>query len=113
MRTDLLHVFACFANPLRWRTRLENFRRFEHHIVTTGLPLTTVECSYDRRDWELPDRPGVRRVPRSRRVVAQGEFAGARRAAHSGLAVRGDGRWRYSLCRPRLAGQHSPRAPIT
>lgn len=62
MRANLLHVFACYANPLRWRSRLENFNRFEHHIVALGLPLTTVECSYGRRDWDLPDRPGVRRV---------------------------------------------------
>lgn len=62
MRVDSLHVFACYANPLRWRARLENFRRFEHHILAAGLPLTTVECSYGRRDWELLDRPGVKRV---------------------------------------------------
>jgi hypothetical protein len=62
MRADLLHVFACYANPLRWRTRLENFRRFEHHILAAGLPLTTVECGYGRRDWDLPDRPGVKRM---------------------------------------------------
>jgi hypothetical protein len=62
MRAHLLHVFACYANPLRWRSRLENFRRFEHHILAGGLPLTTVECGYGQRDWDLPDRPGVRRV---------------------------------------------------
>jgi hypothetical protein len=62
MRANLLHVFACYANPLRWRARLENFRRFEHHILAVGLPLTTVECAYGRCDWDLPDRPGVRRV---------------------------------------------------
>lgn len=62
MRANLLHVFACSANPLRWRTRLENFHRFEHHILALGLPLTTVECSYGRHDWDLPDRPGVTRV---------------------------------------------------
>lgn len=62
MRADNLHIFACYANPLRWRARLENFRRFEHHILAAGLPLTTVECSYGRLDWDLPDRPGVTRV---------------------------------------------------
>lgn len=62
MQAHLLHVFAAYSNPLRWRTRLENFRRFEHHIVAAGLPLTTVECSYGRRDWDLPERPGARRV---------------------------------------------------
>lgn len=62
MQAHLLHVFAAYCNPLRWRTRLENFRRFEHHILAADLPLTTVECSYGRRDWDFPERPGVRRV---------------------------------------------------
>lgn len=62
MRADSLHVFACYANPLRWRARLVNFNRFEHHILAAGLPLTTVECSYGQRDWDLPERPGLKRV---------------------------------------------------
>jgi hypothetical protein len=62
MRANLLHVFTCYANPLRWWTRRENFHRFEHHILALGLPLTRVECSYGRRDWDLPERPGVKRV---------------------------------------------------
>lgn len=62
MRANLLHVFACYANPLRWRARLENFRRFEHNILALGVPLTTVECAYGERDWDLPDRAGVKRV---------------------------------------------------
>jgi hypothetical protein len=39
MRANLLHVFACYANPLRWRARLENCRRFEHHILRAACRL--------------------------------------------------------------------------
>jgi hypothetical protein len=59
--TDL-HVFAVYANPQRWRSRLLNFQRFETQILGVGSPLTTVELQYGARDWDLPLRAGVLRI---------------------------------------------------
>jgi hypothetical protein len=59
----LLHVIAPYCNPMGWRTRLANFRRFEDAIsVTAGVALTTVELAYGGRPFELPPRDGVRRL---------------------------------------------------
>jgi hypothetical protein len=57
-----LHVFAVYANPQRWRSRLLNFQRFETQILGVGCPLTTVELQYGAREWDLPFRHGVLRI---------------------------------------------------
>ncbi len=57
-----LHVFACYANPQRWASRLVNFQRFETQILGVGCPLTTVELQYGDRAPDLPLRQGVLRV---------------------------------------------------
>jgi hypothetical protein len=59
--TDL-HVFAVYANPQRWRSRLLNFQRFEAQILAVGCKLTSVELQYGGRDWDLPLRDGALRV---------------------------------------------------
>lgn len=53
MRPDLLQVVAVYANPQRWKARLANFKRFEDHMLKSGVGLTTVECTYGDRPFEL------------------------------------------------------------
>ena len=62
MKPELLHVVAVLANPVRWKTRLELFRRFEQHMLDSGVKLTTVECAYGERPFELADDPHINRV---------------------------------------------------
>jgi hypothetical protein len=70
MRSDLLHVVGVLNNPMRWRSRLENYRRWEERMLDSGVRLTTVELAYGDQPFELPDRLGVTRVRvRSRWVL--------------------------------------------
>ncbi|MBV9861870.1 MAG: hypothetical protein JO267_06955 [Alphaproteobacteria bacterium] len=62
MRADLLDVIAVYNNPVRWTSRLRLFRAFEQHMLDSGVRLTTVECAYGERPWDLPERDDVRRV---------------------------------------------------
>lgn len=58
-----LHVIAPYCNPIGWRSRLANFRRFEDALAATaGVLLTTVELAYGHRRFELPPREGIRRL---------------------------------------------------
>lgn len=59
---DLLDVVSVYDNPLRWHSRLANFKRFEDGIVSAGVRLRTVELAHGKRDFELPDREGVTRI---------------------------------------------------
>ena len=61
MRADLLHVVAVIANPMRWRSRLALYRQFEQHMLDSGVHLTTVECAYGDRPFELGN-PAVNHV---------------------------------------------------
>jgi hypothetical protein len=70
MRADMLHVFVAYANPLRWANRLKAHREFEAHMLASGVKLTTIECAYGERPFELADRRGVHRVrARARTMV--------------------------------------------
>jgi len=62
VRNHLLHVVTPFNNPLRWASRLANFRRFEDGMIAAGVQLRTVELAYGDRPFELPDRDGVMRL---------------------------------------------------
>jgi hypothetical protein len=62
MRADLLDVIAVYANPIRWRSRLRLFGAFERHMLDSGVRLTTIECAYGERPFELPDHPRINRV---------------------------------------------------
>lgn len=62
MRSDLLDVIAVYANPVRWRSRLRLFHQFEAHMIESGVRLTTIECAFGERPFELPHREGVNRV---------------------------------------------------
>jgi hypothetical protein len=62
MRADLLHVFVAYANPMRWRSRLHNYLRFEQELLPSGVNLTTVEIVYRDRVPELPPSYPVKRI---------------------------------------------------
>jgi len=58
-----LDVVVPYSNPIMWRSRRRVHDDFEDRMLATeGVRLTTVECAYGDRPFELPDRPGVNRV---------------------------------------------------
>ncbi len=63
MKASLLHVVAVISNPIRWQSRIRLYREFEQHMLDSGVRLTTVECSYGDRPYELADNPHVNHVP--------------------------------------------------
>jgi len=62
MHPSLLHVVAAYANPMRWASRLTLQQGFERHMQAQGVCLTTVECAYGERPFELADDPAINRV---------------------------------------------------
>ena len=70
MRADLLHVVTAIANPIRWESRIRLYREFERHMLESGVHLTTVECAYGDRPFELAGDPRVNHVAvRARSLV--------------------------------------------
>jgi hypothetical protein len=70
MRSDLLHVVTCVANPIRWASRISLYRQFEAHMRASGVRLTVVECGYGDRPFALGGAPDVTHVPvRARTLV--------------------------------------------
>ncbi len=70
MRADLLHVVTAIANPIRWESRIRLYREFERHMLASGVHLTTVECAYGDRPFELAGDPRVNHVAvRARSLV--------------------------------------------
>lgn len=53
MRSELLHVVCAIANPMRWNSRIDIYKAFEQHMLDSGVKLTTVECAYGERPFEL------------------------------------------------------------
>lgn len=49
-----LHVITCIANPVLWQSRIDLYKEFEEHMLQSGVHLTTVECAYGEREWQLP-----------------------------------------------------------
>lgn len=62
MHSELLDVVAVYANPMRWRNRAYTHAIFEQQMLDSGVRLTTVECAYGERPFELPDHPHINRV---------------------------------------------------
>lgn len=62
MRSNLLHVVAVYANPMRWASRIAAHKEFEQQMLDCGVCLTTVECAYGERPYELEDHPAIQRV---------------------------------------------------
>lgn len=70
MRPDLLHVVTAIANPIRWESRIRLYRDFEQRMLAAGVRLTTVECAYGDRPFDLAGNPAVNHVPvRARSLV--------------------------------------------
>jgi hypothetical protein len=68
MKADLLHVVTCIANPARWKSRIRLYNDFREHMLDSGVNLTTVECAFGERPFELADDKYVNQV----RVRASG-----------------------------------------
>lgn len=62
MDASLLHVVAVYFNPMRWQSRKALEMAFEQHMLDSGVSLTTVECAYGERPFELPVTAGINRV---------------------------------------------------
>lgn len=61
MRSDLLHAVTVFSNPVRWQSRLALYKRFEEHMLDSGVRLTAVEVVFGDRAPELSN-PRVNHV---------------------------------------------------
>ena len=83
MDASMLHVVAVIANPIRWKSRIRIYREFEQHMLDSGVHLTTVECAYGDRPYELHTNPNVTHVPvRSKTLVWNKECMVNRGIAH-------------------------------
>lgn len=54
---ETLHVVTMISNPVRWRSRYENYWRFEEHVRHSGATLWTVEVAFGDRPFEVTE-PG-------------------------------------------------------
>jgi hypothetical protein len=87
---DQLHVVTAIANPIRWASRIRLYRDFEQRMLDSGVVLTTVECAYGDRPFELAVSRHINHVPvRSKTIVWNKE-----NLINLGLA-RLPGSWRY------------------
>ncbi|HZT87394.1 MAG TPA: hypothetical protein VFA12_05445 [Stellaceae bacterium] len=91
MRAELLDVVAVYANPIRWASRRRLFDAFERHMLDSGVRLTTIECAYGERPYELGDDPRINRV----RVRAQTLLWNKENLINLALARLPDD-WRYA-----------------
>ena len=83
MDASLLHVIAVVANPIRWKSRISLYRDFEQHMLDSGVRLTTVECAYGDRPYELAGNSRITHVPvRSKTLVWNKECMINRGIAH-------------------------------
>ena len=62
MQANLLDVIAVYNNPVRWTSRKKLQDVFEQHMLTSGVRLTTVECAYGDRPFELAPNPHINRI---------------------------------------------------
>src|SRR5579885_1787877 len=61
MDPSKLYVVTVVSNPVRWQSRIDLYKRFEEHMLDSGVDLTTVEVSFGERPPELTN-PRVRHV---------------------------------------------------
>jgi hypothetical protein len=60
MRSELLDVVACVANPVREKARIALALPFIDHMIASGVRLTIVECAYGERPFDLvPSTPAA------------------------------------------------------
>ena len=61
MQNALLNVVTCISNPIRWKSRITLYNQFEEEMLDSGVKLTTVECAFGERPYELSN-PHVNHV---------------------------------------------------
>jgi hypothetical protein len=69
---DDLALVTTYFNPAGFLSKRRIYADFAERIEASGLALTTIECAFGDRDFELPDADGVVRV-RARDVMWQKE----------------------------------------
>lgn len=57
-----LCAVTCYFNPGGFTSKRRNLELFSSRLRQAEIPLITVECSFDERPFELPERPDVFRV---------------------------------------------------
>lgn len=57
-----LDVISVYSNPIRWESRKKVHKEFEEHMLDSGVRLTTVECAFWDRPYELEDHKHINRV---------------------------------------------------
>lgn len=63
MSKQILDVIAVISNPIRWKSRIALYQAFEHHMLQSpNVRLTTVECAYGERDFDIDLNPLVNHV---------------------------------------------------
>lgn len=55
-----LDVVTVYSNPIRWNSRLRLYNEFAAEMKRAGVRLTTVECAYGDRPFEIEDAIHVR-----------------------------------------------------
>lgn len=63
MRSDLLHVFAVRANPLRWNRPDAVARDWIQHMLDSGVKLHLAEVQYGERPFVFDGIPHVDHIP--------------------------------------------------
>lgn len=59
---DRLHVVTMLENPMRWRSRYQNYWTFQHHVEQSGAILYTAEVAFGGRSFEITDPANPRHL---------------------------------------------------
>lgn len=57
-----LHVIAVISNPMRFKSRYELYKKFEKHMLDSGVTLWTLEVAYGDRPFEITDAANPRHI---------------------------------------------------
>src|SRR5882672_110009 len=57
MRASQLHVVTAYSNPMRWKSRPRLFKRFQEHMLDSGVQLHVAELAHGNRPWEISEGP--------------------------------------------------------
>ena len=72
MNSDNFCAVTCLFNPGAYRTKTNNFRRFQAALAEQGVPLSVVECAFGDAPFELAAGPDLTQV-RASEVMWQKE----------------------------------------
>jgi hypothetical protein len=59
---DKLYVVTTLSNPIRFRSRYENYRNFEKDMEESGVILYTVEAAFGGRKFEVTEPNNIRHI---------------------------------------------------